>query len=239
MAYPPAPQYPQQPLPEGPRTRPTVVSAVVWTQFLTAAVLVASGIASLSVVGVTVRESMKALEGDPSLTGTDLSGIEDIIRFGAYIGVAAYVVFAVFYLVLGLLVNRGNRPGRILSWILSGIALACCGLGQLIGFAGGAMTAGQDQELNDEMTRAIEEATPMWATALNWVALFLFIVGSLVVIVLLATPAANEFFRKNESVAGPYPYGQQPYGQPPQPPYGQQPPQPPYGGQQPPAPPQV
>jgi hypothetical protein len=96
------------------------------------------------------------------------------------------------------------------------------------------MTAGSGQEYNDEMMQAIEDATPVWAAALNWVALFMFIVGSLLIIILLAVPAANEFFRKEEAPMGPY-TGQPPYGQQPgQPPYGgpQQPGQPPYGGPQ-------
>jgi hypothetical protein len=239
MSYPPAPQY-QQPAPQGPRTRPTVVTAAVWIQFATAAVLIASAIASLTTVDVVVEATMRALESDPSLSdaGTDMSTFEDFIRIGAYVGVAVYVVFAVFYVVLGLLNNRGNRPGRVLSWVLSGIALFCCGLGQLIGLGMQGMTTGSGSEqYNDEMMQAIEDATPMWAAVLNWVSLFMFIAGSLAVIILLAMPAANEFFRKDESPMGPYPYGQ-PYGaQPGQAPgsagpEGQQPPgaEPPQGG---------
>lgn len=236
MAYPPAPQYPQQPSPEGPRTRPAMVTAVVWTQFLTAAVLVASAIASLSVADATADAMMRALESDPAITdsGADISSFGDWARIGAYIGVGVYILFAVFYVILGLLNNRGNRPGRVLSWVLAGISLACCGLGQLIGLGMQGLTAGSGQDYNDEMMQAIEDATPMWAAVLNWVALFMFIVGSLLIIILLATPASNEFFRKDEAPMGPY-MGQPPYGQQPgQPPYGgpQQPGQPPYGGPQ-------
>jgi hypothetical protein len=224
MAYPPAPQY-QQPAPEGPKTRPTVVTAAVWIQFATAALLIVSALASLTTVDAVVDATMRAMESDPSLAdaGTDISTFEDFIRIGAYVGVAAYVVFAVFYVVLGLLNNRGNRPGRVLSWILSGIALFCCGLGQLIGLGMQGMTAGSGSEqYNDEMMQAIEEATPMWATVLEWVALFMLIAGSLAIIILLAMPAANEFFRKDEAPMGLYPYPQ-PYGeQPGQSPQGQQ-----------------
>jgi hypothetical protein len=245
MSYPPAPQY-QQPAPEGPRTRPTVVTAAVWIQFATAAVLIASAIASLTTIDAVVEATMRTLESDPSLAdaGTDISTFEDFIRIGAYVGVAAYVIFAAFYVVLGLLNNRGNRPGRVLSWVLSGIALFCCGLGQLIGLGMQGMSTGGSEQYNDEMMQAVEDATPIWAAVLNWVALFMFIVGSLAVIILLAMPAANDFFRKDESPMGPYPYGQPYGGQPGQAPgaSGPQEPQPgseePPPGQQPPAPPQ-
>ncbi len=42
-----------------------------------------------------------------------------------------FVIFAACYVVLGLLNNKGKRPARILSWILSGIGLLCCGTGAL------------------------------------------------------------------------------------------------------------
>lgn len=230
MAYPPAPQYPQ-PQPSAPRVRPGAVTAVVWTQFLTAALLIVTGIGLFSVQSAVQDIVVDEIRNDPAFDGSGITA-DDIgaivtVTFAVIAGI--YVVFAIFYVVLGLLNNRGARPARILSWILSGIALACCGIGGLINRAGTAMNpAVNETEYQDEMTRAIEEATPGWVSALDWITLIAFIGGSLLIIILLAVPAANEFFRKDD-VAGPYP-GQPPYGQPPQPgqpPYGQQPPPPP------------
>jgi hypothetical protein len=146
-----------------------------------------------------------------------------------------YVVMAIFYVVLALLVNKGKRPARILSWILSGIGLLCCGIGGLVGQLGAMTTTVNGQEYEDEATQAIEDATPVWVNAVDWITLIVLIVGSLLIIILLAVPASNEFFRKDEAPMGPYP-GQPPYGQPGQPGPGQPGPgQPPYG-QGPPAP---
>ncbi|WP_112133217.1 hypothetical protein [Glycomyces dulcitolivorans] len=230
MAYPPAPQYPQQPLPpSGPKIRPTSVNVAVWTQFLTALLLVVTGIAMFAVQSAVGEVVEDELLNDPSLEGSgitadQISSLMTII-FAATAGV--YLLFAVFYVILGILNNKGNRPGRILSWVLSGIALLCCGLFGLIGQIGSTTYSMNDTEYNDQMTQAVEDATPSWVNALDWVTLILFIVGSLVIIILLAVPASNEFFRKEEPAAGPY-QGQPPYGQQPgQPPYGQQPPPPP------------
>ncbi|THV43623.1 hypothetical protein [Glycomyces buryatensis] len=253
MAYPPAPPYPQQPQPSGPRTRPGVVTAVVWTQFITAAALILTGIGFFAVKGAVQDELVDAIQSDPELAGASTDMVDGIITATFVILAGVYIVGAVFYIVLGLLNNKGKRPARILSWVQSGIALACCGLGGLIGKLSGGGTTSFTYEANgddysDELNDAVLEATPAWVTALDWISVLLFTIGSLVIIILLAVPAANEFFRKDEPGMMP-PYGQPPYGQPPygpgqppagpgQPPYGQQPPgpgQPPAGPGQPPA----
>ncbi|WP_051704242.1 hypothetical protein [Glycomyces sp. NRRL B-16210] len=234
MAYPPAPQYPQ-PQPSEPKVRPGSVTAVVVTQLLTAVLLIVTGIAMFAVQSAVKDVAVDEILSDPELqnSGITANTIETFITATFALIAGVYLVFAVFYIVLALLNNRGARPARILSWILSGIALACCGIGGLIGQAGSTMTATiDDTQYQDEMTKAIEDATPSWVSALDWITIIAFIAGSLVIIILLAVPASNEFFRKGEP-AGPYP-GQSPYGQQPgQPPHGQQPPY----GQQPPPPP--
>ncbi|WP_205326256.1 DUF2127 domain-containing protein [Glycomyces sp. YM15] len=245
MAYPPAPQYPQSP-PPGPKTRPGSVTVVVWTQILTAVMLVASGIAMFSVMSAVEDTVTEQLLSDPELADSGLTAdnVSSLMTFTFALIAGVYVVMAVFYLVLALLVNKGKRPARILSWILSGIGLLCCGIGGLVGQLGSMTANVNGQEYQDEATQAIEDATPAWVTAIDWITLILLIVGSLVIIILLAVPASNEFFRKDEPPMGPY-MGQPPYGQQPppgpqqpgpgQPPYGQQPPP---GPQQPPGPPQ-
>jgi hypothetical protein len=231
MAYPPAPEYPQQP-PSGPRVKPTSVTAVVWTQFITAALLVITGIGMFAVQSAIQDVVLDEVASDPSLEGSGITAddVSSLVTVTFALVAGVYILFAVFYVILGILNNKGNRAGRILSWILSGIALACCGIGGLIGQVGQATYTVNGTEYQDEMTQAVEDATPSWVTVLDWATLLAFIVGSLLIIILLAVPASNEFFRKDEPPAGPYP-GQPPYGQQPpqpgQPPYGQQPPSPP------------
>lgn len=235
MAFPPAPQYPQSP-PPAPRTRPTSVTAVVWTQILTAVLLVVSGIAMFSVMKAVEDTVTDQLLSDPELaeSGLTADNVSQLITFTFALIAGVYVVMAVFYLVLALLVNKGKRPARILSWILSGIGLLCCGIGGVVGQLGSMTSNVNGQEYNDEATQAVEEATPGWVNVIDWATLIVLIVGSLLIIILLAVPASNDFFRKEEPPMGPY-MGQPPYGQQPpqpgqpgpgQPPYGQGPPAP-------------
>lgn len=227
MAYAPPPQYPQQPMPSpGPKERPTTVTAAVWIMYLTAATLIATAISLFSAKGAVEDAVKDQVEADPTfaeagITADDLMPLVTVV----FVAVAVvYIVFAVFYVVLGLLDNAGKRPARVLTWILTGIALACCGFGGIINKLGGASATYtvNGEEYNEEATQALADATPAWVTTLEWVSLLLFILGSLAVIILLALPASNEFFRKEPlppQFPGQPPYGQQPPNPGPPPPY--------------------
>ena len=255
MAYPPAPQYPQQPEPSAPRTRPGSVTAAVWTQFLTAAMLIFTAISMFAVQSAISDAVWDEIQNDPELEGSGLteSNISDVITFGFVLVAVVFVIFAACYVVLGLLNNKGKRPARILSWILSGIGLLCCGPYALLSQISSTMSMNTGDAYQDEVAQSLQDATPGWVTAISWVNALVLLLGSLLIIILLALPASNAFFRKEEQPMGPY-SGQPPYGQPPQgqqppqpgqpgqPPYGEQPPgppqpgQPPYGDQPPPPP---
>ncbi|MCC3762367.1 hypothetical protein K3N28_04705 [Glycomyces sp. TRM65418] len=225
MTYPPAPQYPQQPPPsQGPKTRPGVVTAAVWTQFATAALLILTGLGMFSVQSAVSDAVLTELQRDPNYdtSGLTESDISNAVTVGFVFVAVAFVVFAAFYIVLGLLNNKAKRPARILSWILSGIALVCCGPYTLLSQIGTAMSVNSGDPYQDEMAQSLLDATPGWLNALSWAVAVALTLGSLLIIILLAVPASNEFFRKEETAMGPY-TGQPPYGQPP---YGQQPGQP-------------
>lgn len=203
------------------------VTIAVWTMYVTALVLIATAIAQFVVKGMVEDTVEDQLRSDPALAGTGItaSDVSTLVTF-VFVAVAVvYLLFAAFYVVLGVLDNAGKRPARILTWILAGIALACCGFGGLINQIGGTTYTVNDQQYDDELTKALADATPTWVGALEWASLLLFIGGSLVIIILLALPASNEFFRKEVQPQSFYP-GQPPYGQPPypgQPPYSQGP----------------
>ncbi|WP_199040489.1 hypothetical protein [Glycomyces salinus] len=230
MAY-GQPPYPQQnPMPgPGPKPRPGTVTLAVWIQFLTAISLVITALGGFTASGPIEEQAWEDIQSDPSfdasgLTRDDISTLVTVM----FAGVAAiFILFAVFYLVLGLLNNKGKRPARILSWILSGLALACCGLPLLVSMVGSATVNLGDTEYEDATTQAVQDATPGWMIASQWITLLLLLVGSLVIIIVLAMPPSNDFFRKEEPQP-PYPGG------PGQPPYPGGPGQPPYPGQQPP-----
>lgn len=187
--------HPNVPPPQGPKERPPHVAAAVSIQFALAAVLSAAGIAVIAVSG-TVREgTARWLESDPEMDGPATDFIEGFFGLGLVLEGLLWILWAAFHAVLGILNFHGKRPARILSWIQSGLSLACCGLGSLTGQIGirySYRDPGGDR--TDELADAMARATPNWASAMEFVALIVLILGSLAVILLLAAKESNQFF---------------------------------------------
>lgn len=109
------------------------------------------------------------------------------------IGQIVGLLLAVVYAVLGIFNRRGVNGARITTWILSGVFLLCGAATLALSSVGGGTTDGVDM---DKVTTAMTDAVPGWYNIFGSVAGILQIAGYLVVIVLLALPASNEFFRK-------------------------------------------
>jgi len=224
---------------EPPRPRPTIVTVAGWLLL---------GVGILQLISMVVGLSQLGTIADVYETAYRGTDQEDAARTGAVGGtVVASVlggVLGIAYIVLTIFNNRGKNPARITTWVLAGIG-ACCGVVGLIGSAlGGSfgMPSGDDLPDPDEVQRQLEDALPSWY---NPVLLTLGVIGLLAllaVIILLALPPANEFFRKPQPAwqppvypqAGAYP---QPSGSypPPAAPPAPAPPAPPASGGQPPA----
>ncbi len=124
---------------------------------------------------------------------------------GATIGIiitgVVYLLIAVGFVVLGSLVGKGKQPARIVTWIVAGLGVLCLGCGvagsaissSLEGMAG---AGGDSQELLDK----IAAATPGWVQAVNLTIDVIALVVMVTIIILLALPAANDFFRKEQEV---------------------------------------
>jgi hypothetical protein len=171
--------------------------------------------------------------GSSAATTTITVGIELLI-------IAGFAVLAVF-------VSKGAQPARIITWVLSGLAVLCLGCGSLVSAIAPSLlsadTSGQGEAAAD-LLELIRANTPDWIYYVSAAMNILVVLALLAVIVLLALPASNDFFRKEVELwvpptapAGGYPQmpppaiPQNPAGTtlppPPAPPQPQQPPQPP------------
>ncbi|MFD0595346.1 hypothetical protein ACFQZ4_25905 [Catellatospora coxensis] len=116
---------------------------------------------------------------------------------GAYIGAALYAVLAVFFVVLGLFVNKGKQWARITTWVLGGIGLCCIGFGLAFQGIGSSLSSsnagGIDQQ---EVTERMAEAMPGWTTPVSTVLSVVLLLSMLAVIIMLALPPSNAYFRK-------------------------------------------
>lgn len=176
------------------RPRPAVVTA-------SSALLIA--LAALNLVGFITTVSQAGTISDvtrEAAAGTELEGAEGVV-VATTIGVSAFMVLlAVGLVVLAILNAKGKNPSRIVTWVLGGFFLCCSGGGLLLsGITSGVQPAdtaaagGFDQEAYE---RALSERLPDWFEPLGTVINIAGLVILIVALILLALPAANEFFRK-------------------------------------------
>jgi hypothetical protein len=221
------------------RRRPGTVTAAGYLLILVAVLLVVNVIISAVTIGPTIEVVRKAYAG-AGIPNSD--ALVSFFRGVSIFSVIIYVLLAVGLGVLALLDLRGKNPARIVTWVLGGIGVCCLGCGTAGGATSGSFSGGfsQGQQTGGpkidaaELTRQLNEAIPAWVRPVQTTTTVVSLLALLAVILLLALPASNAYFRPPadagiEQFMNQPPYGSQPYGGTPQPPYGA--PQPPYGSQ--------
>jgi hypothetical protein len=179
-----------------PRKRPGLVTAAAGLLFLIAVLLVVDAVVTLSTVNTVYEATKKAYAGLPNLdqlaTGTRIGGIAFSV---------IYLLFAVGFVVLALLNLRGANPARIVTWVLTGLGVLCFGC--LLGLAGvGSSFGGMGSNANTNgvdvkaAARQVQDALPSWVQPVQLTSQVLTVLSAILVIILLALPAANAFFRK-------------------------------------------
>ncbi|MQM27055.1 hypothetical protein [Glycomyces albidus] len=191
------------PQPAG-KVRPGSVSLAVWLQILLAVFLLAQTVVSF----VYGADAGAAAEDALEAQGVAVSDLPQGTTFEPGVGALAFnVVLAVGLLLLAAFNGAGKRPARIITWIVQPIILLCtlAGLASTLfmtQFLTYAFENSGDPTLEaldvEAIVDAVTGAYPAWTAVLSWGALVLGVLGSLLVIILLAVPSANAFFRKEE-----------------------------------------
>ena len=225
--------------PGGP-ARPTTVTAASALLYAAAAIQVISIVLSFFAFG-PIQEVINEQFADTPEAGAVATGM----RVGIIFGIAINALFAAGTVVCAVLDSRGKNPARIVTWVLGGIAVLCYAC-NLVGTAlsSSLTNMGGTSPEQTEIQNRIEDALPAWQNSVDLITSILLILAFGGAMILLALPASNAFFRKEQEVWVPptYPGGggyppapgqADPYGQPPAQadPYGQPPAQP---GQNPP-----
>ncbi len=226
MTYQPPPlvEYPPEKPPRGPR--PGAVTASSALLFLVMLVLVVDAIIGIAMSGRIVDVTRRVMAGEE---GGDV--VVSITRATSIASSVVAILVAVGLGVLAWLNLRGSNVSRIITWSLGGLYLVCgvCGLVQTA--TGPFGSGGTNQQVR--LQQQLEDALPTWYAPVGLALTLLAVIFVILVIVLLALPASNRYFRP-QAQAPQYPQGQHPQGQYPQaPPPG---PQYPQGPQHPPGP---
>jgi len=180
------------PTPE-PRQRPATVTLAAWLLYLTAAIWLASGIVAVMVTSDMTKVYERVLADDPNLGTEGAQGFAVVVTI---ISVAIAVVLGAGLITLGALIVRGKRVARIITWVLAGLGVCCSGYGIISTVASSSIGVGGGGVDAQEMRRAMEELLPSWYLPVSVGTSAVEIVALLVVIVLLALPASNAFFRQ-------------------------------------------
>lgn len=197
MSMPP----PETPPPAA-KTRPGSVTAAVWIQILLAVFLIAQSVAGL----LYGADAQAAAEDELAAQGHSTSDLPEGTTFEST-GVAAYapIAVAVLIIVLALLNGAGNRPSRVVTWVVQPLVLVCGGfltVSQLFAaqfMEAGIEAAGGAEDLDVQaLMDAVNGAYPAWTAVASYGVLALGTLGAIAVIILLALPPANAYFRKEE-----------------------------------------
>lgn len=172
---------------------PGVVNIAVYLQWLMVLLSLVGVILSAMYAGDLTDATVKAYEDQ----GAAKNIIDGAKMTGTFIMVFAVVglVVSLVYALLGFLNRKGKNGARIATWVLSGILLLCgaAGMGLQAMSAGTGDQNGIDmQKVQDAVTDAVPGIFGLWQTISGILGLLIY----LAVIVLLALPAANDFFRK-------------------------------------------
>ena len=182
--------------PDAPKVRPTTVTVAVILLYVGAGLEVINAIASIASYSA-YNDAYKTAYAGTSLASQSGSAAIQIV-----VSVVFSLVLAAIFTVLAFLDGRGNRVGRILTWVLGGVALCCTGSAFGLGaFAKSAYDSQRNTNPTlpsyDQLQTSINNALPGWYTPVVTIAGIGVLVSIVVVIVLLALPASHPFFRKS------------------------------------------
>jgi hypothetical protein len=181
-----------------PKPRPGTVTLAIWLMYLYVLLQVigiAVVLASLSNLQDAYRTAFK------DSTTTTPEAAATIATVSVVVAVVLGLLIAAGLVVLAIFNGKGKNPARIVTWVLCGIAICCGGINLISSVAGSSMNfggGGNGAPSQSEIANAVKNAMPSWylptVTAVGLIGLAVVIA----VVVLLALPASNDFFRKQQ-----------------------------------------
>ncbi|MEU6860063.1 hypothetical protein AB0B28_14465 [Glycomyces sp. NPDC046736] len=184
------------------RTRPTSVAIAVWLQILLGLFLIAQTIVGM----IYGPDSQAAAEAELESQGFAWSDLPEGFTFEQPPALAyTQIGIGVLVVLLALLVGAGKRPARIITWVVQPIVLICGGFlaySQLFASAESIDAAidasgGPDGIDTTALLDAVNGAYPAWTAVISYGFIALGVLGSIAIIILLAVPSANAYFRKS------------------------------------------
>jgi hypothetical protein len=208
------------------RSRPGSVTAAGYLLFLVAALIAIDAVVGFATAGTIQDAARKAYESAGIPNADQLSSAAVI---GGIVGGVVYLLLAAGLVVLGVLDLRGKNPARIVTWVLAGIGVLCFCFGAVGGAVSRSVMNGLPSRSTNgvnpsDLARQIAQAEPSWLVPTQTTIAIINVIALILVIILLALPASNAYFRPAPLAEPGFPTYPPPYGA--QPPAGGEPPYP-------------
>lgn len=170
----------------GRRPRPGTVTVAGLALFACAALAVVGAIASFAVSNtVATNADALALQDQSNVN----SGQALMIGYGVI-----SLVVAIPYLICGIFVLRGRQGMRITTWVYAGLSVLCLGFYALGSGAASVDTSALGSSDTDQL---IAHAIPNWYFASTATLESITVLLAIVVIILIALPSSNQYFRRS------------------------------------------
>jgi hypothetical protein len=192
---------PQQPVPDTAATRPTTVTLAGICQFAIAVLSVATAGVALWLSAKLIAAAQEAVRQQDLGGDIDPAAVLGIVKVVLYGSVVAATLPAVLLALFAVFHMGGRNWARIVSWVLAGFGICCGVLAVPLGGGGDGVSSTTG---NDETSRAIQDAmvsvdVPGWLDPVRTVVTVVTVLLYLAVIVLLALPQSNAWFKARQA----------------------------------------
>jgi hypothetical protein len=172
--------------PAAPKARPATVTIAGYSMYAVAVLLAVNAVISLTTIGRAITFAQDTY-GDTGQSSDAATAVK--IAIGLIIVID--VVMILLALILGLFVLRGNNGMRITTWVIAGLGVLCLGCS-----AAGGTTGSFSNSADNGVSINARDVVPGWARSSETILYVLSVLLLIAVIILLALPASNAFFRK-------------------------------------------
>lgn len=186
-----------QPVSATPRPRPQAVTIAGALLMVVAVLAAINAIVGISLAGRLADAAREAYRSVPEVA-SQADTLANIARVSGIGGGLLYLVGAVGLVILALLDLRGRQPARVVTWVLAGLGVLCCGCGTIgnafqgaFGRMGNTGNGAAAREAQQKML----DAQPGWYRPVSLTVSIIGVLCLIVVIILLAVPASNAYFK--------------------------------------------
>ncbi|HEY1489255.1 MAG TPA: hypothetical protein VGF84_24330 [Micromonosporaceae bacterium] len=177
------------PIADAPRQRPSAVTAAGYLLYLVAGLLVVNIIVSLTTISNALDFIRRTYAADPNQ-----HTILTAAKIGIGFGIAVDIILVALVVVLAVFDLRGRNGMRITTWVIAGLGVLCLGCGAFGNVTGSALK--QNTGTGQTVTVDVKNVIPSWAKDASMAIDIISTLALIAVIILLALPASNAFFKK-------------------------------------------